>query len=298
MNVDITLKSLDSPSEIGAVEELQLAVWSGSEISVVPAHLLIAAVHNGGVLIGAYLDQDSAEDSKIIGFVFGFSGFYDTPDGPRLLHVSHMLGVLPFARDQGVGFMLKRAQWQLVRKQGIDRIIWTFDPLQSRNGYLNISKLGAVSNTYYPDYYGELRDELNAGMATDRFRVDWWVNTRRVERRLSRQVRRKLDFAHYSASGAQVVNRAIIEQDGMVTPSVENSLDEHVSSAKILLVEIPYQFPELSAQAPELASDWRIHTRRIFSDLFAAGFLVTDFVHLAGSPLRSFYVLSYGDSTL
>lgn len=298
MNVDITLRTLDSPSDMGAIEDLQLAVWSGGETSVVPAHLLIAAVHNGGVLIGAYLNQDNAEDGKIIGFVFGFPGFYNTPDGPRLLHVSHMLGVLPFARDRGVGFMLKRAQWQLVRKQGIDRIIWTFDPLQSRNAYLNISKLGAVSNTYYSDYYGELRDVLNAGMATDRFRVDWWVNTRRVERRLSRKVRRKLDFAHYTASGAQIVNQASIEPDGLVTPSVDNSLDVQVGGAKILLVEIPARFPELSAQAPELAADWRIHTRKIFTDLFAAGFLVTDFVHLAGSPPRSFYVLSYGDSTL
>ena len=159
----ITLRILDNPSDMQAVEELQLAVWSGGETSIVPAHLLIAAVHNGGVLIGAYLNQENTEDSTIIGFVFGFPGFYDTPDGPRLLHISHMLGVLSSARDQGVGFMLKRAQWQLVRKQGVDRIIWTFDPLQSRNAYLNIAKLGAVCNTYHENYYGELRDELRNG---------------------------------------------------------------------------------------------------------------------------------------
>ena len=294
----ITLRILDNPSDMAAVENLQLAVWSGGETSVVPAHLLIAAVHNGGVLIGAYPNQESAEDSTIIGFVFGFPGFYDTPDGPRLLHVSHMLGVLPSVRDQGVGFMLKRAQWQLVRKQGIDRIIWTFDPLQSRNANLNISKLGAVCNTYYQDYYGELRDELNAGMATDRFRVDWWVNSRRVDRRLSRQVRRKLDFAHYSASGAQIVNRVSSDPNGLVIPSQDNSLDIQFGDDNILLVEIPARFPELSAQAPDLAAEWRNHTRKIFSDLFAAGYLVTDFVQLAGNHPRSFYVLSYGESTL
>ena len=283
---------------MAAVENLQLAVWSGGETSVVPAHLLIAAVHNGGVLIGAYLNQENTEDSTIIGFVFGFPGFYDTPDGPRLLHISHMLGVLSSARDQGVGFMLKRAQWQLVRKQGIDRIIWTFDPLQSRNAYLNIAKLGAVCNTYHENYYGELRDELNAGMATDRFQVDWWVNTRRVERRLSRQVRRKLDFAHYEASGVQVVNQASLESDGLVIPPQDNSLDNLSRDVKMLLVEIPALFPKLSTQAPELAVVWRDHTRKIFSDLFAAGYLVTDFVHLTGNHPRSFYVLSHGESTL
>jgi len=296
--VDISLRILDNPSDMRAVEELQLVVWSGDGNSVVPAHLLIAAVHNGGVLIGAYPNQESAEDSTIIGFVFGFPGFYDTPDGPRLLHVSHMLGVLPSARDQGVGFLLKRAQWQLVRKQGIDRIIWTFDPLQSRNAKLNIAKLGAVCNTYHQDYYGELRDELNAGMATDRFRVDWWVNTRRVERRLSRQVRRKLDFAHYSASGAQVVNRVSFGLDGLVIPSQDNLLDIRIWDANLLLVEIPARFPELCAQSPDLATVWRDHTRKIFIGLFAAGYLVTDFVHLAGNHPRSFYVLSHGESTL
>ncbi len=296
--MDISLRILDNPSDMRAVEELQLVVWSGDGTSVVPAHLLIAAVHNGGVLIGAYPNQESAEDSTIIGFVFGFPGFYDTPDGPRLLHVSHMLGVLPSARDQGVGFLLKRAQWQLVRKQGIDRIIWTFDPLQSRNAKLNIAKLGAVCNTYHQDYYGELRDELNAGMATDRFRVDWWVNTRRVERRLSRQVRRKLDFAHYSASGAQVVNRVSFGLDGLVIPSQDNLLDIRIGDANLLLVEIPARFPELCAQSPDLATVWRDHTRKIFIGLFAAGYLVTDFVHLAGNHPRSFYVLSHGESTL
>ena len=281
-----------------AVEELQLAVWSGGETSIVPAHLLIAAVHNGGVLIGAYLNQENTEDSTIIGFVFGFPGFYETPDGPRLLHVSHMLGVLSSARDQGVGFMLKRAQWQLVRKQGIDRIIWTFDPLQSRNAYLNIAKLGAVCNTYHENYYGELRDELNAGMATDRFQVDWWVNTRRVERRLSRQVRRKLDFAHYEASGAQVVNRASFESDGLVIPPQDYSLDNLSGDVKMMLVEIPALYPKLSTQSPDLAAVWRDQTRKLFSDLFAAGYLVTDFVHLTGNHPRSFYVLSHGESTL
>jgi len=296
--VAVTLRILDNPRDMQAVEELQHVVWSGGETSVIPAHLLIAAVHNGGVLIGAYPIQESSEDATLIGFVFGFPGFYDTPDGPRLLHVSHMLGVRPSARDQGVGFMLKRAQWQLVRKQGIDRITWTFDPLQSRNAYLNISKLGAVCDTYYQDYYGELRDELNAGMATDRFRVDWWVNTRRVERRLSRQARTKLDFAHYSASSAQVVNPARYERGGLVIPLQDDSLDLQTGDANILLVEIPARFPELRAQAPDLAAAWRDHTRKLFSDLFAAGYLVTDFVYLAGNHPRSFYVLSDGESTL
>ena len=117
-----------------------------------------------------------------------------------------MLGVHPAYRDHGIGFTLKRAQWQMVRHQGLDRITWTFDPLLSRNAYLNIARLGAVCNTYLRAVYGELRDGINAGLPSDRLQVDWWVNSQRVNRRLSRRARPPLDLAHYLAAGAQVIN--------------------------------------------------------------------------------------------
>ena len=99
--------------------------------------------------------------------------------------------------DQGMGFALKRAQWQMVRYQGIDRITWTFDPLLSRNAWLNITRLGAVCNTYLRDFYGKMADVLNQGLPTDRFDVDWWVNSQRVNRRLSRRRRNDLTLIHY-----------------------------------------------------------------------------------------------------
>ena len=186
------IKILDTPAEMTAVEELQRAVWPGSETDVVPAHMFIAAIHNGGLVIGAYADQ------QLIGFVFGFPGFEATPDGPRLKHCSHMLGIHPQHRDSSVGFVLKRAQWQMVRHQGLDHITWTYDPLLSRNAYLNISKLGAVCHTYRRSEYGNMRDGLNVGLPSDRFQVDWWVNTRRVERRLGKRPRRPLKLDNFS----------------------------------------------------------------------------------------------------
>ena len=72
-----TIRLLESPEEMTAVEDLQRAVWPGSETDVVPAHMFIAAIHNGGLVIGAYIDN------KLIGFVFGFPGLESTPDGPR-----------------------------------------------------------------------------------------------------------------------------------------------------------------------------------------------------------------------
>lgn len=299
------LKILDSPAELQAVEELQRLVWPGSDREIVPVHMLVAAVHAGGLVVGAY-QADPAGQEQLVGFVFGFPGLYFTPDGPRPRHCSHMLGVRPDCRDRGIGFALKRAQWQMVRHQGLDRITWTYDPLMSRNAQLNIAKLGAVCSTYRREVYGEMRDALNAGLPSDRFEVDWWVNTKRVERRLSRRARRQLDLAHYFAAGAQILNPTQAGQDGWPRPASSYSFppagDETTSDqgdpARLLLVEIPAEFQEMKAAQPELALAWRLHSRALFEESFARGYLVTDFVHLPGNRPRSFYVLSHGESTL
>ena len=48
------IKLLESPEDMTLVEELQRAVWPGSETDIVPAHIFITAVHNGGLVIGAF----------------------------------------------------------------------------------------------------------------------------------------------------------------------------------------------------------------------------------------------------
>ena len=295
-----TIRILDTNEQLEKVEELQSIVWPGSETDVVPAHLLITAVHNGGFALGIYPDADM--DSPLAGFAFGFPGIYTTPDGPRLKHCSHMLAVHPEFRGKGLGFKLKRAQWQLVRKQGIDRITWTYDPLLSRNAHLNINRLGAVCNTYKREVYGEMRDGLNVGVASDRFEVDWWVNSQRVNKRLSSRARSKLDLAHFSAAEAAIINPAPINDDGWVVPVSPVKLDSISSSAaskpNILLVEIPSDFLALKDADIELAKAWRMMSRRLFEDLFEIGYLVTDFVHVPGGSPRSYYALSHGEGTL
>jgi len=284
------------------VESLQAIVWPGDEREIVPVHLLLTAAHNGGLVIGAYAAEPLTEALQLVGFVFGFTGLYFTPDGPRAKHCSHMLGVHPDYRGQGLGFALKRAQWQIVRHQGIDRITWTYDPLLSLNARLNISHLGAVCNTYIRNAYGEMRDQLNAGLASDRFQVDWWVNSQRVNRRLSRAARQPLDLAHYLAAGIEVINPTAIGPTGWPEPpSVDDrSLPggDQADGRPLLMIEIPADFQALKAAEPDLAVNWRTHSRLLFEDLFMKGYLVTDFIYLSGSMPRSFYVLSYGESTL
>lgn len=332
----IQIRILETPEEMRWVEDLQAIVWPGDERTIVPGYLITAAVHHGGVAIGAFASQGPVDDpalpeaaaslesaSSLVGFVFSFPGLYSTPDGPRLMHVSHMLAVHPGYRNAGIGFRLKRAQWQMVRNQGIDRILWTYDPLLSRNAYLNITRLGAVCSTYRENYYGEMRDGLNIGLPSDRFEVDWWVNTRRVQVRLSRTPRPSLDLAHFLAGEVNILLTSQLGPAGYPVPVINQEFLKPVSSSSppaLLLVEIPPDFQSLRGQDPTLALEWRLSTRECFKMLFQAGYLVTDFIHLksAGADLpssegrpavgerpagadrleRSFYVLSYGESTL
>jgi predicted GNAT superfamily acetyltransferase len=306
------IRILEKPEEMNEAEDLQRLVWPGSETDIVPLHVLVTVAHNGGVVIGAYSREASTLGAEIeeqranaketlVGFVYGFPGLYFTPDGPRPKHCSQQLAVHPDYRNQGLGFLLKRAQWQMVRHQGLDLITWTFDPLLSRNAHLNISRLGAVCNTYLKEIYGEMRDGLNAGLPSDRFQVDWWVNSRRVNRRLSKKARSRLDLEHFLSAGAEIVNPSLQNDTGFPYPTAAyfpSTSSEASSNVALLLVEIPADIGAIRAGDPHLALEWRLNIRNIFEELFQRGYLVTDFIYMPTPPTRSFYVLSHGESTL
>ena len=284
-----SIRLLETPEDMSAVETLQREVWPGSETDIVPAHLMITAVHNGGLVLGAF------EAGKLVGFVFGFPGLKSTPDGPRPKHCSHMAGVHPDQRDRGLGFALKRAQWQMVRHQGLDHITWTYDLLLSRNAYLNISRLGAVCSTYRRAEYGEMRDGLNAGLPSDRFQVDWWLNTHRVERRLGKRARPSLTLSHLTRVGVHPLYGLQHGPEGWPRPP------EHVPALQdqLLAAEIPTDFMALKAADFALARDWRFFAREFFETAFARGYIVTDFAFdRGGEAPRSLYILTDGESTL
>ena len=282
---DPVIRLLETPEDMTLVEELQRAVWPGSETDVVPAHIFITAIHNGGLVIGAFADDE------LIGFVFGFPGIDFIPDGPRPKHCSHMMGIKPGQRNSGVGFRLKRAQWQMVRNQGIDHITWTYDPLLSRNARLNIAKLGAVCNTYRRSEYGDMRDGLNAGLPSDRFQVDLWVNTQRVKRRLGKHARKPLKLEDFSRADLQPLYTPLHNDANLLQPP------EHFSPLEghLLLAEIPSDFNSIKSTDFPLSRDWRFFSREVFETAFKTGYIITDFIYENG---RSFYVLTNGKSTL
>jgi len=296
MTDSFTIRPLKTIEACWPVEDLQRQVWSLDAVDVVPAHLLLTAARSGGILLGAYTLRDEGE--QLVGFVFGFLGTREghySPEAPavvKLKHCSHMMGVLPEWQGKGVGFALKVAQREAARAQALRLITWTYDPLESRNAHLNIAKLGAVCNTYLTNLYGELRDDLNRGLPTDRFQVDWWIASKRIETRLLR-LRPPLTRDLYQQAGTRILNEAAFNAKGLPVPrdSVQPLNDDRT------LVEFPALFQDVKRIDPELALAWRMQTRAIFQTAFASGFTVTDMLYDRGPTPRAFYVLHRTESS-
>jgi predicted GNAT superfamily acetyltransferase len=251
------------------VEKIITAAWGSDEI-VIPDHLTITlAKENGGVVLLAW-DED-----KPVGFCLGFLSF--TGDENRvskhikLKHCSHMAGVLPEYRGQKLGERLKWAQREAVLAMGIELITWTYDPLESLNGRLNLHKLGAVCNTYTRNIYGDGRDALNWGVPTDRFRVDWhiaspWVQSHHDHTHPFRT------FDEWTAVGIPIAN----------PPTIANgiwragSIDAAAFAQKQVLAAIPHNYQAVKKASVEWGLDWRLHMRELFERAFSAGFTAVD----------------------
>lgn len=172
-------------AEIDRCIELQLAVWGYSDGDLVPRRVFVVARSIGGQVIGAY------DGGRVVGFAMALPGYRD---GQPYLH-SHMLAVLPEYRNAGVGRRLKLAQRDDALARGFERMEWTFDPLEIKNAYLNITRLGAISRRYLPDFYGPSTSPLQGGLPTDRLVAEWWLKSDRVYRALADPVGENVELA-------------------------------------------------------------------------------------------------------
>ena len=149
-------------------EELQRQTWGCTDLDILPSHLLQAASQNGSCLLGGFLDD------ILVGMVYGFPG----SRGDESYLYIHLVAVHRDYQKRGYGHILMQAQADWARAHGFQRIVWTFDPLQTVNARLYIAKLGTTCQHYLLDYYGDLDDDLNRGVPSDRLEVDWWLDGR------------------------------------------------------------------------------------------------------------------------
>lgn len=167
----VTIRHCHGLDELRACVALQKEIWNFSDSELVPLRMFVVAEKVGGQVMGAF------DGNEMVGFALSVPG---ARAGHVYLH-SHMLAVRQQYRDSGLGRRLKLLQREDALTRGIELIEWTFDPLEIKNAYLNIEKLGAISIRYNINQYGITSSPLQGGLPSDRLIAEWWLKSKRVE---------------------------------------------------------------------------------------------------------------------
>lgn len=251
---NMILRRFNSHEDYRACLALQKQTWGESFAECVPPSLLQVSQKIGGVAAGAF-----DENGTLLGFVFGLTGVKDG----RLVHWSDMLAVRPEYRDHGIGLRLKNYQQRLVREIGVETILWTYDPLVSRNAHLNLNRLGAAVTEYVPDMYAsDAPGTLYRGLSMDRFIVAWDLFQTKEE-----------EAAHTRFNSAPIVNELA-----------------ELPLAELVRVEIPHDIQAVKEQDEARAQAWRASTRRAFMFYLDRQYRVAGF-YCEAEGGRSFYGL-------
>lgn len=259
-NIDV--RQLFTTEELAKTQEVERAVWN---MEPVPLHQSFTAIKNGGISLGAF------DGDKMIGYVYGFPGF----SNGKIYLCSHMLGILPEYRGLQIGKLLKNEQAKIARELGYSLMTWTFDPLESRNAHLNLNKLRARGAVYSPDHYGELTDDLNQGLPSDRLIIEWSLNEQPLEPILSVQA-----------------DNVLLDSDAKGDPHVTEAFQQDtLSLSNEYFVKIPLNFQDIKQDNIALAKKWRLMTRKVFVHLFEKGYHATDVI-FSDDQSWGYYVLS------
>ncbi|MBV7504864.1 GNAT family N-acetyltransferase [Bacillus sp. sid0103] len=265
------ITELESLSDI---VELQNTVWGEEVVTSLPQ--MVAAIHNGGVVIGAF----EKESNRLVGFCYGFAGYSNLSKKPYLC--SHMMAIHPHYRNQGIGEKLKFKQREWAIEYGYEKIIWTFDPLEVKNGYLNLSKLGGYVKTYIEAYYGYMNDKLNKDTPSDRFLVEWDLLSESVIYALEGNRSHQAKWKKY-------------EKLSDITFAGEHPIpsgNKSVQSLPGYLFAIPKEVRQMKQDAPDLFQQWRSHTRNKLNEALSKGFRVTGVIP---EDNIAYYVLERSD---
>lgn len=271
----VQVRLLRKHEEFRECERIQKVVWGALGVA---GEVMTVTQKYGGAVLGAFVGR------RCVGFLYAFLARRHN----RVIHWSHMMAVEPEFRDLGLGFRMKLAHRRLALRQGLSSICWTYDPLQSRNAALNISRLGAQVEDYLPDCYGHFPSAIEKGLPSDRFVVNWLIASPAVEHRLREAVTAREDYSLPRVNETKLKGQTFLENRKIFLSLC----------APRLLLEIPPNTDAMRAHAFALARRWRMETRKMFQRYFTAGYTVEDF--LPPSPARGgccFYVLRRGHSS-
>ena len=257
-----TIRPFRTHRDYEACIALQEATWGAGFSERVPMALMIVSQRLGGVAAGAFDD-----DGSLAGFIFGLSGI----ENGIPVHWSDMLAVRTDCQGRGLGIRLKSYQRDAVLEHGIRRMYWTFDPLESRNAYINLTRLGIVAREYVENMYGQTDSPLHRGIGTDRFVALWQLDARRVERRLAAE--RSRPVIEDLAEVPRVLDCTPRSSSGSPEPETRDT-----PGANEVLAAIPSDIQALKSASPELAARWRAATRSVLRSYLSNGYEVCELI--------------------
>jgi predicted GNAT superfamily acetyltransferase len=257
---EFVIRPVASPSDLLACQEVQRRAWGVKEEGyLIPVATMAGAAHHGGLVLAAF-----APSGEIVAFNFAFLG---RSRGKVCLY-SQLTGVIPAHQGSGLGRRLKLRQREFAKAEGLEEVVWAFDPFKAGNARFNLEILGATASEYVVDMYGPRTDELNSRLTqTDRLIAHW-----PVEPAADRPEAQSLDWSRapvfqndcepYSFSGCQRFLLPITSD-----PSVLQAYDR-------------------SEQSPN-----QLEVRAAFLKLFEQGYVAVGFASgREGLPAGSFYL--------
>jgi predicted GNAT superfamily acetyltransferase len=251
-------------------ESVQKSIWGGLSVA---AEVMLVTQKTGGAVLGAFVK------GRLVGFIYALLARRNG----QVIHWSHMMGILPGYRSRGLGLQLKLAHRNLAISQGIKSICWTYDPLQTRNASLNLTKLGARVEEYIVDYYGRFHSSIERGLPSDRLVVNWPIASKSIARVLAGE-KSITEIPDLPIINATATNRKAFLVNRKISLSRRESR---------LLVAIPSNTDLMRTEALPLARRWRLQTREIFLNYLSKGYSVTGFLTENQCPdvPRCFYLL-------
>lgn len=259
------------------MDEIVRATWGAESAPDLSPMLQRVLQDNGGLVLGAFADI------YLAGFSVALLGW----DGVTLYETSYLTAVRPEYQNHHLGFRLKAFQRDEVLRIGLAEIRWVFDPLQSRNAWLMVRRLGGLPDRYYPHYFGQLPDAINRGLETDRVRLVWRITTPRVEERLGGHLpTRDEDLRRFQESTAIVETEP--GESGLRVPTAV--AEPSGTSAHL---EIPFDLALIREHEPTALRRWRHAVQDAFRAALDVGYAIDDFgVVTSDHERRSVYFLT------
>jgi len=268
MDDNIVIRRLNTIPELEEVNKLEKLIW-GVENPLCVDHLNTIS-KNGGFMLGAF-DRD-----LMVGMNFSCPCFLHG----QVYLWSDFMGVRKEWRSKGIGEAMKKTQAETAKEAGYSLIAWTFDPLETPNAYLNLSKLGAVTSTYYRDYYGAMNDNLNKGMPSDRLQVEWWLDQPKNQ-------------VLPDQPGDSLIDWCLNEK-GLPKPL---KIFEEIKGEK-LSVSVPANYRIMIKEDFGLALKWRKTIREVFEKYFSEGWAAVDLRLNLGGPVHDYILVKRAQLSL